>query len=1751
MGQKASDFLTQERINQIVADGTLAKKSDEEINLAIKKEAQQVRELREQTTHTIQPQQPNPSQYDGDSTLDSLIRGGAEATGRGIAFINYFDDQLGLDLISDETAHKNAMILEKLEQKKEAVSREGLSEERLAELKALDQNIADADGVGENVVAGVNKLVDVVTHPSEWTTQGMVAGVLPADPANLISALTGGVGGKVITKLGGNLSAKIGFGVADGVASGGMTEYAVAKGSNKSDEEAEKAFMMGSTVGAVVPTAMATASAVYSTKPVHISTPDEVKQNIGKATDFKEVSPEGKDALTELTIKKEVEKDIKEIAEVEQRSMDLSNETKVKLQEAHGRGATIGELMAIRDSIPVDESEVAISKLINSGEVPQNDLVGFRLVSVLENTIAAGTKTPDEVYTSLTSKGVKKELAGVVAQSYKEKTTETLEDFITAKIEDQLEIKYEGLKQDIAVKVEQYNNEIIADEANWQSSIPKAELDEFINNSIGEEFITTPHKEMLESLNKIGLVDKLSHERIKEALGKYDFKDTAIAVDDQMLNIDKPRVLTHEYIHSATVNLMKMDKSFNSDIELLMKSAKSKSKNKKAYGFTNSYEFVAEAFSNPLFAKELNDMKLSPALKEKLSLKDEIVSVWDYVVEKFSEVVHGTTGRKFNIDKGSYFGTLNDMMAKKLQEIEDIKAQRIEDGSSLEANLGGKAEEGSFSLAKATEEIKKDENFKKWFDGSEVVDENGEPLVVYHGTKADFEEFAKNVDVKNGTALGDGFYFTDYPKKASSYAGKGKGSNIMPVYLSAKNPFKKFDDLDPTQKDYYLHTEKPRNEILKDLGFDSIIKGNEIVVFEPTQIKSIFNNGEFDPNNPNILYHAIDKTTKEIDFEALDGFAVKMPEDKSILEFVNDFKEPIKTPIGDLKVDADYLLNKSLERDNGARIDFMNMVKPTLQEPAYIIKHKDTFNFIKPFIDNKDRVKKFLSVVSDRDGNVKLVSSYKFKNTDLRNIVKNGEIIEDFVGGATESAPVPPRAELKSSKADNSITDSIAQDLKKSQDEFYSKKEVLDTEVKTWDDKVDKTVDKIYNGLFKGLEIVATVPKKAAEGVGMSDNVTKPKWFEITQLQTDINEVVNGFNVAKTNIYDLATNIKKSLEVLSEEDSKNLLKVMNGDMILEDLKPELHDTYWTYRKVIDDNANELVKLGLLNEDEKIADYVKRYYEEYIQENSYLGSSKAFKKFKKRKDLDYDTRVKLGMVEDAGFVIANTIAEQNILVQKAKILKNLADRFGVDEEIEGYVKISDESVKSGVKKYGALAGKYVPAELKKELGYSKMIKDETDFLRDAFYPLVDHIKVNMTVKNPATHVYNIGSNMLLSFLNGDMKALGKVLYMRARKPKQFKELVKKANEYGLNSYLDDIEKPQLELRAGTKRKVNIVKTIFKELYMAQGTKAGESMRKLYDWEDKIFKLASFNKLINEGMDETTAFKKATEVYVDYSTPLPAALRFVDKAGFMPFLHYQYKATPAVAKVMAKHPIRTLMLGTGIASIGGLRWQNEEHDELKPDWARDKWFGNMFATHEWVRIGNGYYFNAGRLIPGTKLDFDFGGGFWKGGVYLMDDKTPLGYSIYNKSEDDFGYSAFEKYAKRTLTAMENYLPSLTYGRYAQRLAKIGLGAAGVIEPPKNRVSGDDDTPAAVAQRALGVRQFDEAGEANKRLKKIEKNKKKVDKSNLKSRDKKKAKEQYNKNAQRVNKAAKNAGVGLPKKDNSSFNVGFAFKEGKFTF
>lgn len=227
---------------------------------------------------------------------------------------------------------------------------------------------------------------------------------------------------------------------------------------------------------------------------------------------------------------------------------------------------------------------------------------------------------------------------------------------------------------------------------------------------------------------------------------------------------------------------------------------------------------------------------------------------------------------------------VNDMIAD-LEEKGDTEfAQTLRDTLNNEnrevhfqkANFAGAGRDELIDAAKEWQEKGAESKyFKKWFGDSKVVDENGEPLVVYHGTNADFDTFS--LDYENeGRMLGDGIYLTNSKGKAGNY-----GNNLMELYVNIQNPFKINEEnalqeiekrLDVSKENiqdwlnYYSgNTQQTINRLfreynltnkLQEKGYDGIIfnDGYEIIAFNPEQIKSVNNYGTFDSENPNIYY---------------------------------------------------------------------------------------------------------------------------------------------------------------------------------------------------------------------------------------------------------------------------------------------------------------------------------------------------------------------------------------------------------------------------------------------------------------------------------------------------------------------------------------------------------------------------------------------------------------------------------------------------------------------------------------------------------------------------------------------------------------------------------------------------------------------------------------------------------------------------------------------------------------------------------
>ena len=221
-------------------------------------------------------------------------------------------------------------------------------------------------------------------------------------------------------------------------------------------------------------------------------------------------------------------------------------------------------------------------------------------------------------------------------------------------------------------------------------------------------------------------------------------------------------------------------------------------KDSAAHGLSKSkvqaYYLVPEVLKNGVL---LGEMPLQDN-KPKASVIAAPVAIGDAQYKMYIEVRHDENMQRMYVHEVV------------LREDDSTGAFKTSAATHKEAEPQGAPRGALFSFIQNLRDVK----------SSKVVDENGEPLVVYHGSDEGFDTFLKekigsNIVLPNGAPRG--FYFAKDKVLAEKY-----GKTITEAFIS---------------------------------GVPLLNNSKIVVAGEPTQIKSaIANNGNFDGTNPNILH---------------------------------------------------------------------------------------------------------------------------------------------------------------------------------------------------------------------------------------------------------------------------------------------------------------------------------------------------------------------------------------------------------------------------------------------------------------------------------------------------------------------------------------------------------------------------------------------------------------------------------------------------------------------------------------------------------------------------------------------------------------------------------------------------------------------------------------------------------------------------------------------------------------------------------
>lgn len=405
-------------------------------------------------------------------------------------------------------------------------------------------------------------------------------------------------------------------------------------------------------------------------------------------------------------------------------------------------------------------------------------------------------------------------------------------------------------------------------------------------------------------------------------IGKYTNNNTITYkksfLERDMMNSMKAPILLHEVLHALSMYALSNQtknwkrsedlEKFRTEMNSLYQDLKTNPILKSERGIVDVFEFVAE-LGNPVFRKriqqidELNKAKKSfwsrvlDAFKTLLGLHtsntyyqrsmnalEKALDAFDIDTYMRYNGIKNPLRKRYN-EKEWDFRTLSDDELKKEivhdfnkevynEELQTLKSKAIANGTFMKAPNGKNS-----NLSERQWLQVRTKAFKEWFGdwennpskASKVVDENGEPLVVYHYTdNENLSEFSTEFDnffSKTGGTKNAIFFTTDnvVPGSEDNFLTSRKAK--LSLFLNIKN----LEEFHGTKEDLHKQGTSYREIVNKSserkdsengivlTGFDDNKKENQTiyVVHNPNQIKSATDNiGTFSKTNNNIADYA-------------------------------------------------------------------------------------------------------------------------------------------------------------------------------------------------------------------------------------------------------------------------------------------------------------------------------------------------------------------------------------------------------------------------------------------------------------------------------------------------------------------------------------------------------------------------------------------------------------------------------------------------------------------------------------------------------------------------------------------------------------------------------------------------------------------------------------------------------------------------------------------------------------------------------
>ena len=416
------------------------------------------------------------------------------------------------------------------------------------------------------------------------------------------------------------------------------------------------------------------------------------------------------------------------------------------------------------------------------------------------------------------------------------------------------------------------------------------------------------------------------------------------------------------------------------------------------------------------------------------------------------------------------------------------------------------------------------------------------------------------------------------------------------------------------------------------------------------------------------------------------------------------------------------------------------------------------------------------------------------------------------------------------------------------------------------------------------------------------------------------------------------------------------------------------------------------------------------------------------------------------------------------------------RLGADPDVE-WVRVPDVRIpKSNTKRYGALAGMWVRAEIWRDIHELERMQTS-----GWWNTLLTQWKTNKTARSPVVHMNNVMSNGLFMDM-ADIRARDLVSGLRSlvKGDAMWQEAVdngafgsnmvaQEIRRNILQPILEEIEREAQGDQGPLQASAGLIGKVLDGIW-SKTKSLDRKLVDLYGVEDEVFRMALFIRRRQQGASAKDAAIEARDQFVNYDIRAPwvnAARRSV-----LPFIGYMYGAAPVIAKSVMTRPwklAKYITVGYALNALAYALLPGDEDRERRsmreneqgrtwigaPRMLRTPWadqYGNpiFLDIRRWIPAGDIFDLNQGQSPVPIPAPLQFGGPLMMGFELALNKQAFTGREIVNNKTADW----WDKTAKISDWAWKSWMPSAAWVPGSWYWTKIENALYGVREPYTQR-------------------------------------------------------------------------------------------------